>query len=103
MATASRRPTTFVRSDAVQRVLAFSALLLMIVFFSVLNPNFGTFNNDVGILLATTVNGIDYLLTWNCRHIANAELHRAIRRVIEEYGYEVPSLCTPEKLMGEEQ
>ena len=52
MATAGRRPTTFVRSDAVQRVLAFSALLLMIVFFSVLNQNFGTFNNalrDAGI------------------------------------------------------
>ena len=58
MATASRRPTTLVRSDAVQRVLAFSALLLMIVFFSVLNSNFGTFNNAVGILLSTTVNGI---------------------------------------------
>src|SRR5450432_693754 len=39
-----------------------------------------------------TVYGCEYLLTWNCRHIANAELHRAIRRVVEEYGYDVPSL-----------
>ena len=58
MATASRRPTTLVRSDAVQRVLAFGALLAMILIFSVLSPNFGTFGNAVGILLATSVNGI---------------------------------------------
>ena len=43
----------------------------------------------------------EYLLTWNCRHIANAELYRAIRRVMELHGYEVPTLCTPEELMGE--
>lgn len=35
--------------------------------------------------------------------IATAELHRAIRRVVERHGYEVPSLCTPEELMGEQQ
>jgi hypothetical protein len=45
----------------------------------------------------------EYLLTWNCRHIANAELHRAIRRVVQRYGYDLPSLCTPEELMGDEQ
>jgi hypothetical protein len=33
-----------------------------------------------------TVYGCEYLLTWNCRHIANAELHQAIRRVVEQYG-----------------
>ena len=46
--------------------------------------------------------GCEYLLTWNCRHIANAELHRAIRRVIEEHGYSVPELCMPEELIGDE-
>jgi hypothetical protein len=44
-----------------------------------------------------------YLLTWNCRHIANAEMQRAIRRVVERSGYQPPILCTPEELMGEEQ
>jgi hypothetical protein len=33
-------------------------------------------------------------------HIANAELYRAIRRVVAEYGYETPAICTPEELMG---
>jgi hypothetical protein len=58
---------------------------------------------DAAHIAVATVYGCEYLLTWNCRHIANAELHRAIRHVIEENGYDVPSLCTPEELMGEDQ
>jgi hypothetical protein len=54
----------------------------------------------IHIALAT-VHACDNLLTWNCRHIANAELQRILRRVIEEQGYEMPVLCTPEELMGE--
>lgn len=54
-------------------------------------------------IAVATVYSCDYLLTWNCRHIANAELQRAIRRIIERRGYDVPALCTPEELMGEEQ
>jgi len=46
------------------------------------------------------VSDCKYLLIWNCRHIANAELETAIRRVVERYGYEMPVLCTPEQLMG---
>jgi hypothetical protein len=38
-----------------------------------------------------------------CRHLANAELQRGIRRVVEGHGYDVPGLCTPEELMGEEE
>jgi hypothetical protein len=52
-------------------------------------------------IATAAVYGCEYLLTWNCRHIANAELQRAIRRVVEQYGYEAPNLCTPEELMGE--
>jgi hypothetical protein len=56
---------------------------------------------DAVHIAIATVYGCEYLLTWNCRHIANAELYRAIRRVVQEYGYEVPGLCTPEELSGE--
>jgi hypothetical protein len=59
-------------------------------------------SGDAVHIAIASVYGCEYLLTWNCRHIANAEMHRAIRRVVERYGYEVPSLCTPEELMGEE-
>jgi predicted nucleic acid-binding protein len=58
---------------------------------------------DAAHIAIATVYGCEYLLTWSCQHIANAQLHRAIRRVVEEYGYEAPSLCTPEELMGEQQ
>jgi hypothetical protein len=58
---------------------------------------------DAAHIAIATVYGCEYLLTWNCRHIANAELQRAIRRVIAGYGYDTPGLCTPEELMGEAQ
>ncbi|HEV2011680.1 MAG TPA: ABC transporter permease [Candidatus Limnocylindria bacterium] len=46
------------RSGAVQRLLAFAALIVIVVVFSLLSPNFLQFDNFVGILLATTVNGV---------------------------------------------
>lgn len=46
------------RSDAVQRLLAFGALILLFIVFSIASPNFFKFDNVVGILLATAVNGI---------------------------------------------
>ncbi len=44
--------------------------------------------------------GADYLLTWNCRHIANAEMRVRIGAVCRDAGYEPPVICTPEELMG---
>lgn len=46
------------RSNAMQRVLAFSALIVMIIIFSLASPNFFTFSNIVSILTATAVNGV---------------------------------------------
>ena len=46
------------------------------------------------------VHRIDYLLTWNCRHIDNAEKKPAIRAVCAIAGYPCPEICTPEELMG---
>jgi ribose transport system permease protein len=46
------------RSDAMQRLLAFGALIVLVLVFSLASPNFLTFDNVVGILLATAVNGI---------------------------------------------
>jgi hypothetical protein len=47
-----------------------------------------------------TVHGMDYLLTWNCRHIANARMREAVASVCMMRGYEPPVICTPEELMG---
>jgi len=55
------KPTTgrtVFRSDAMQRVMAFSALIVLIIGFSLASPYFRTFDNFVGILLATAVNGV---------------------------------------------
>jgi predicted nucleic acid-binding protein len=46
------------------------------------------------------VHGADYLLTWNFRHINNAETKRRLAAAIEEAGYECPMICSPEELMG---
>ena len=45
------------------------------------------------------VNGIEYLLTWNCTHIANARMRSKIEVVCRAESYEPPVLCTPEELM----
>ncbi len=46
------------RSDAMQKLLAFGALIVLFVVFSLASPNFFQFSNVVGILLATAVNGV---------------------------------------------
>jgi len=48
-----------------------------------------------------TVHGMDYILTWNCRHIANAEMRKAVSGICMSVGYQPPTICTPEELMGE--
>ncbi len=45
------------------------------------------------------INGMDYLLTWNCTHIANAALRSRIAAVCRRRGFEAPIICTPEELM----
>jgi hypothetical protein len=45
------------------------------------------------------VNGAEYLLTWNCKHIANPSLRPQIERVCRELGYEPPVICTPQELL----
>ncbi|HEY0152109.1 MAG TPA: type II toxin-antitoxin system VapC family toxin [Longimicrobium sp.] len=45
------------------------------------------------------VNGLDYLLTWNCRHIANPRMYSTIAKVIQNHGFRLPALCTPDDLL----
>jgi hypothetical protein len=48
-----------------------------------------------------TIHGMNYLLTWNCTHIANATLRPSIEAVCRENGFEPPVICTPEELLKE--
>jgi predicted nucleic acid-binding protein len=44
--------------------------------------------------------GIDFLLTWNCKHIANAEMTDRNTEICRSHGIKCPVICTPEELMG---
>lgn len=46
-----------------------------------------------------TVNGINFLLTWNCAHIANAAFQAQIEGICRSAGFEPPTICTPQQLM----
>jgi hypothetical protein len=50
-------------------------------------------------IATAAVHGMDFLLTWNCAHIANAELRDSIERVCRDCGYEPPIICTPDELL----
>ena len=51
-------------------------------------------------IAVTAVHGVDYLLTWNYRHIDNAEAKPVIRRICQDNNYGYPEICTPQELMG---
>jgi predicted nucleic acid-binding protein len=53
----------------------------------------------VHIAVASTYN-IDYILTWNFKHLANASLWPTIRKICSEFNLVMPSICSPEQLMG---
>jgi len=44
-------------------------------------------------------NGVDFLVTWNPRHIANAAMRARIEQICRRAGYEPPVICTPNELM----
>lgn len=58
-------------------------------------------SEDAVHIAVATVNGIDYLLTWNLKHIANATLRGRVEAQCRAEGYEPPIICTPEELMEE--
>ena len=55
---------------------------------------------DTAHIALATVHGIQYLLTWNCRHLANAEISRR-EPESEAHGFVMSTICTPEELFEE--
>ncbi len=55
---------------------------------------------DAAHIAIATVHGMDYLLTWNCKHIANAQLQKKLSEICLDFGYELPTICTPYELAG---
>ena len=58
-------------------------------------------SRDAVHIAVTAVHQVHFLLTWNCRHIANATIFRDLQHVIMSAGYDVPVICTPEELLGD--
>ena len=56
---------------------------------------------DAAHIAVAAYHGVDFLLTWNSAHIANAELRPRVEHVGREKGYPAPVLCTPDEFMGE--
>ncbi|HLL88139.1 MAG TPA: type II toxin-antitoxin system VapC family toxin [Tepidisphaeraceae bacterium] len=51
-------------------------------------------------LATAAVHRVQYLLTWNCKHLANARLWDRMRRTCDAAGLALPTICTPEQLLG---
>ena len=58
---------------------------------------------DAAHIAVAAVHGMDFLVTWNCRHIANAEMEPHIREVCLRHGWHCPVICTPEQLLPIEE
>ena len=58
-------------------------------------------SDDAVHIAAATVHDLDYLLTWNCKHIANAQIQKKLEEVCLDFGYRLPRICTPDELLGD--
>ncbi len=58
-------------------------------------------DRDAAHIALATVHKMDILLTWNCRHIANAAVQPGLRRLTTPSGLVLPVLCTPDEMIGE--
>jgi predicted nucleic acid-binding protein len=56
---------------------------------------------DAFHIAVASIHGMDYLLSWNCRHIANAAMRSRIESTCRSYGVEPPTICTPIELDAE--
>ena len=56
---------------------------------------------DGAHIAIAAVHGMDFLITWNCVHIANAVIVRALASIRRKHGWECPVICTPEAFLGE--
>jgi len=58
-------------------------------------------SNDAIHVAAAVFAKADFLLTLNCRHIANAHILPMVYRIIREQGLPAPIICTPAEFLGD--
>ena len=52
-------------------------------------------------IAVSSVHVVDILLTWNCKHIANATIEKELSQIVLDCGFCIPIICTPEELLGD--
>ena len=55
---------------------------------------------DATHIALSAVHAMHFLLTWNCTHIANAEMFGTIREICQAHGFDCPVICTPGELLA---
>ena len=55
---------------------------------------------DAGHIAVAARHNVDFLMTWNCTHIANGEIIARIRTILDHAGFGSPVICTPDELFG---
>ena len=54
---------------------------------------------DISHIAVSAVHEMDFLLTLNCKHIANAFIYRRVEQICRSFGYEPPLVCTPQEIL----
>jgi predicted nucleic acid-binding protein len=94
---AARERLDLLRGLPVLRIDASARALADKIFRATLLPDKAA--ADALHLALSAVNGMDYLVTWNCTHLANGAVLKVVNRVCVDNNYEPPIVCTPEELM----
>ena len=84
--------------DVLGATMEAEALASAIIDAGVLPPKA---SRDAAHIAVASVHGIEYLLTWNCKHLANVQISRRVARICGEHGFVIPAICTPEELSEE--
>lgn len=95
---ASLRMEVLADIELLESTVDAESLALRILDAGVLPPHAG---RDAAHIAIATVHAMDVLLSWNCRHIANAANQHRLRRLAQDSGFVLPVLCTPEEMTGD--
>jgi hypothetical protein len=86
-------------ADLTRLVVAPEAAKLSDYFFHYLQLPIAAAPDAVHLAIASHYN-VDYLLTWNLKHLANGQVRRSLRHLNQAKGIFIPTICTPDELMN---
>jgi len=95
--TAAQSRLDLVRDLPIIRITPEARILADLIFGATTLPDKAA--ADALHVALAAVNGMDFLLTWNCTHIANGVVLKIVNTICRDAGYEPPIVCTPEELL----